>query len=248
MRISRLLLIGIASTLIAWCGVITETETNGNASNNTIATAQAIPDSAFTDPTPPGIFDSTLSAATIQGLGGGQDVDFYSFTGNGALEISISDTPFTFPTIVSLFDSTGALLAYDDTSDPVRPGSVSTNDSYIGAFTLPNPGTYYVAVGSANGSVPSYPDTSSCTSFDVLTRQDGGFGGITTTGCNSSSSVFAFAGAQPSDSLSYTLVIAQAAQATPEPGTLGLLTLGAGALVIAKRRFAVRSQKQQEVR
>ena len=246
MRISRLLLIGAASTLIAWCGVITETETNGSASNNTIATAQAIPDTAFTKPTPPGIFDSTLSAATIQGLGGGQDVDFYSFSGSGTLELSISDTPFTFPTIVSLFDSTGALLAYDDTSDPVRPGSVSTSDSYIGTFTLPGAGTYYVAVGSANASVPSYPDTSSCTGFDALTRQDGGFGGITTTGCDSSSSVFAFAGTQPSNSLAYTLVIAEAT--TPEPGTLGLLTLGAGGVLIALKRRSVRSEKQQEVR
>ncbi len=114
MRISRLLLIGIASTLIAWCGVITETETNGSASNNTIATAQAIPNSAFTKPNPCPAWlsiSTSLSAATIHGLGGGQDVDFYSFSGSGALELCISDNPFTFPTIVSLFDSTGALLA-----------------------------------------------------------------------------------------------------------------------------------------
>ncbi len=132
--------------------------------------------------------------------------------------------------------------------DPVRPGSVSTNVSYIGTFTLPSAGTYYVAVGSANASVPSYPDTSSCTGFDVLTRQDGGFGGITTTGCDSSSSVFAFAGAQPSDSLAYTLGSGQTSQATPEPGTLGLLALGAGGLLIALKQRAVRSEKHQEVR
>jgi hypothetical protein len=243
MTISRLLLIGIATTSIAWCAVITETETNGSASNNTIATAQAIPNSAFTSPTPPGIFVGL--AATIHGLGGQQDVDFYSFTASGALEVGISDSPFTFPTIVSLFDSTGALLAYDDSSDPVRPGSVSTDDSYIGTFILPSRGTYYVAVSAANASIPNYPDTSSCTGFDVLTRQDGGFGGITTTGCSSSSSVFSFAGSQPSSGAqAYTLVIAQ----TPEPGTLGLLMLGAGAFFIGNRRRAVRSEKQQEVR
>jgi hypothetical protein len=231
----RVLLLGVAMATAAWCSTVTELESDGTSSNNSLATAQAIPVSAFTTPSPVGVFSPNLEAVTIDGLGGGDDVDFYSFQASGDIQLSITDTPFTFPTILSLFDSTGALLAFDDSSTPAKPGSASTLDSYIGTYTLPSLATYYVAVSNAGASIPNYPDTSSCTSFDVLTRPDGGFGGVTTGGCDSSSSVFSFAGAQPaSGSLAYTLVVAQ----TPEPGTLGTLALGCVALISWKLRVS----------
>jgi phospholipase C len=136
--------------------------------------------------------------------------------------LSIVNNPFTFPTILSLFDSSGRLLAFGDVSTPLKPGSASTNDSYIGSYTLLFPGRYFVAVSNAGASIPGYPDTSSCTSFDQLTRPDGGNGGISTGGCDSTSSAFVFAGDQPVSPLSYTLLIAD----TPEPGTLVLAAMG----------------------
>jgi hypothetical protein len=230
----RVLLLSTALASISMCGVITETETDGSSSNNTLATAQAIPDSAFTAPAPIGVFNATL-AATIHGFGGGQDVDFYSFHATEPLQLSITDNPFTFPTILSLFNSSGDLLAFDDSSTPLKPGSASTLDSFIGTFGLPSPGTYFLAVSNAGASIPSYPDTSSCTGFDTLTRPDGGFGGITTSGCDSSSSAFAFGGPQPTaGSLAYTLVIAE----TPEPGTLVPMALGVLAICLFKLRAA----------
>ena len=235
----RVLMLSTALASVGLCGTITESEANGSSSNNTLATAQAIPDSAFTTPAPIGVFNPNLSATTIKGLGGGQDVDFYSFQGAGPVQFSITDNPYTFSTVLSLFDSSGDLLAYDDSSDPLKPGSASTNDSYIGTYTLPTPGTYYIAVSNAGASIPVYPDTSSCTGFDVLIRPDGGNGGYSTSGCNSSSSIFSFAGSQPaSGSRAYTLVIAQ----TPEPGTLGLMLMSAVAAALCRKRRVLRRE------
>ncbi len=227
----RVLTLSTMLTSVAVCATITETELNGGATNNTFATAQAIPGVAFTSPAPTGVFGSPLSAVTINGFGGGQDVDFYSFQARGPIQLSIADNPFTFSTIVSLFNSVGQLLAYDDSSTPLKPGSVSTNDSFVGLYTLPSQGTYYVAVSNAGASIPNYPDTSSCTDFNTLTRPDGGYGGLATTGCDSSSSVFSFAGTQPAGSLSYSLIIAQ----TPEPGTLFLVAIGATVVFFRKQ-------------
>lgn len=240
MRTFRWLMLGTALASVGICSTITENEVNGAASNNTFATAQAIPNSAFTTPAPAGVFNTSLLAATVQGLGGGSDIDFYSFAAQGPIELSITNNPFTFPTILSLFDSTGKLLAFDDSSTPLKPGSASTLDSYIGSFLLPSLGTYYVAVSNANASIPNYPDTSSCADFTPITRPDGGGGALATIGCASSSSPFALSGVQPSSgALAYTLVIAQ----TPEPGTVGLMLLGAAGLLV--RLQSVRRRPSQ---
>jgi hypothetical protein len=236
----RVLMLSTLLASIGLCASISETEVNGGSSNNTLATAQAIPNSAFTAPAPAGVFNTSLYAATVSGKGDGQDVDFYSFQGRGPVQIGISDPAFTFSTILSLFDSGGHLLAFNMSSDPVRPGSASSDDSYIGTYILPSLGTYYVAVSSMSTGL-TLPDTSSCSGFDTLTRPDGGFGGFTTSGCDATSSVFAFAGAQPTGAaaLGYTLVIAQ----TPEPGTFVLMGAGMIALgflaITGKRRSAV---------
>ncbi len=242
MRTIRWLMLGAALASVGMGSTITETEANGAASNNTLATAQAVPSSVFTTPAPAGVFNTALFAATIQGHGGGQDVDFYSFTAQGPIQLSITDNPFTFPTILSLFDGTGKLMAFDDSSTPLKPGSASTLDSYIGTYLLPSFGTYYVAVSNAGASIPNYPDTSSCSAFDAITRPDGGTGAISTGGCDSSSSVFAFGGVQPSTGAqAYTLVVAQA----PEPGTTGLMLLGAAGLLVRMRSTRNRALKKE---
>jgi hypothetical protein len=229
----RVLVLSTTLASAGLCGIVTETEANGSSSDNTLATAQIIPRSAFTTPAPIGVFNSALFAVTINGLGGSQDVDFYSFQGAGPVQLSITDNPFTFPTIMSLFNSAGNLLAFDDSSSPLKPGSASTNDSYIGTYLLPAPGTYYVAVSNAGASIPNYPDTSSCTGFNSLTRPDGGGGGIATSGCDSSSSAFGFGGPQPAAApFGYTLLIAE----VPEPATFGLVAIGTLAALSWKRR------------
>ncbi len=234
MHLARLLCLSAVLCSPVVGAVITESETNNTGSNNQFATAQAIAASAFTAPAPLGVFGGASLTATVRGNGGNSDVDFYSFVASGSLQLSITDVPYTFATIVSLFNSAGQLLAYDDSSTPLKPGSVSTNDSFVGLFTLPNPGLYYVAVTSADFSIPNYPDTSSCSGFNVLTRPDGGFGGIATTGCSASASPFFVNGVQPSSPSAYTLQIAQA----PEPGTWVITALGIALVTLRKKIFA----------
>ena len=71
---------GLASVAPANAAIISETEDLGTtATNNTLATAQVIPGTAFTAPEPPTVFPRPGSVtATILGHGGGDDVDFYS--------------------------------------------------------------------------------------------------------------------------------------------------------------------------
>ena len=242
MRTFRWLMLGTALASVGLCSTITEAEVNGASSNNTLATAQAIPLSAFTTPAPAGVFNTNLLAATVNGMGGGQDIDFYSFTAQGPIQLSITDNPFTFPTVLSLFDSAGKLLAFDDVSTPKKPGSASTFDSYIGTYLLPSLGTYYVAVSNANASIPNYHDTSSCTGFDPITRPDGGGGAFATSGCDATSSNFSLSGSQPSSgALAYTLTIAQ----TPEPGTTGLMLLGTAGLLARMRSTRNRATQKE---
>src|SRR5262249_36112094 len=144
----RLLIFGTALASAGLCSVVTETEVNGASSNNTLQTAQMISSAMFTTPAPIGVFNTSLPTATIQGHGGSSDVDFYSFNAFGTLQLSIVNNPFTFSTVLSLFDASGDLLAFDDVSTPLKPGSASTNDSYIGSYNLPAPGTYFVAVSN----------------------------------------------------------------------------------------------------
>jgi Bacterial pre-peptidase C-terminal domain len=218
-----LALLGLGSPALA--SVIIEAEANGTAVNNTLGTAQAIPSSAFTTPVPATVFDPPgFPTATITGAGGGADVDFYSFTATGGSLLLDIDDPTTFDTILSLFSSDGTLLAEDDDSGPADPGSSSELHSFVGTFTLPGPGTYFVAV-SEFANFPNGLD--SCSGSAALTRPDGEFGGISFTGC-SPDSTFPISGVQ--QGFGYTLHISLSAPAAvPMPATLALLiSAGAG--------------------
>ena len=91
---------------------VTETETDGAAVNNSITTAQSIPNSAFTTPVPGSVFNPPgYSTATVQGSGGFNDVDFFRFFSfGGQVYFDMDNGAPVFDPMLALFDSTGTLL------------------------------------------------------------------------------------------------------------------------------------------
>ncbi|MCA9136758.1 MAG: DVUA0089 family protein, partial [Planctomycetales bacterium] len=153
-----------------------EKEHNGEQVNNTFADAQVIGSSYFTTDITGDVFGSIGGAtATIRGTGGGYDVDMYRFHVNGTSNVmlDIDNDPFSFDTILSLFDSQGRLIALDDDS-VADPGSVSGLDSSIGTIQLAD-GDYYVAVSRYSNFPIAW--TSSGTTTQPITRPDGYSGG-----------------------------------------------------------------------
>lgn len=217
---TRVFTLAAALTIAAvpsWAGLIMETEANGAAFNNTIATAQAIANGSFTSPTPANVFAPAGSlTATIQGKGGDDDLDFYSFQNSFAgtrLYLDIDNDPETLDTIIAVFNSAGTLLAYGDDTDPVDPGSASSIDSLLGPLTLSQTGIYYIAVTS----YPNYPNASLLASETILS-----LGGRLVTGAAIGDASFPASGIQPTESLGYTLNVT-VAPAIPEPATFGLV-------------------------
>lgn len=221
----------------ALAAVVIESEADGTATNNTLATAQALSSADFTTPIPPTVFPGVGNlTATIQGRGGDFDVDFYSFTvgkTHNRVFLDIDDDPFTFDTMLSLFDSSGTLIGFDDDSFPLDPGSEFELDSFLGTIRLA-PGTYYIAV-SEFANVPSTLEF--VTSFSLLTRPDGQFGGFQIFDATPGESSFGVSDVQAGSP--YTLHISQT---VPEPGSLTLIGLGlAGTGVFFRRRTVRRS-------
>ena len=222
----------------ARASVVAETESDGTVVNNTPGTAQAIPSPAFTTPVPATVFNPPgFATATITGAGSGDDVDFYSFTATGgSVLLDIDDDPLTFDPMLALFSSAGTLLAFDDDSPPADPGSEDEVDSFLGTFTLPGPGMYFVAVSEFF----NFPTALDCAGTSALTRPDGGVGGASLTGCTPGDATFQSSGFQQGSD--YTLHISLSspgpAAAVPLPATLALVggaVTGVG-LVSAWRR------------
>jgi len=229
-----LALLGLGSPALA--APVVEAEADGTAVNNTLGTAQAIPSSAFTTPVPATVFNPPgFPTATISGAGGETDVDFYSFTATGgSLLLDIDNAPFTFDTIVSLFNSAGTLIALDDDADPADPGSADSRDSFVGTFTLPGPGTYYVAVSQ----FANFPTGFDCGGVP-LTRPDGEFGGLSLTGCAVGDATFPNSGLQEGADYTLHISLSASAAAVPMPATLALLVsagAGLGAVRAWRRR------------
>jgi hypothetical protein len=206
----------LALSSVARASVVTELEVVGINSNNTVATAQAIAGGSFTLPSPPNVFNPPgWATATVAGKGGG-DVDFYSFstTGGGVL-FDIDNIPFSFDTIVTLFNASGTLVAYDDDSGG-DPGTQSGLDSLLGIVNLA-PGTYYAAVSEFS----NFANAANVASRSQINGPGGFFGGwLVTGGAPVGDSSFASLGT--SSALPYTLQISLqnpvvAAGVVPEP-------------------------------
>jgi hypothetical protein len=217
----------------------------GGISNNTILTAEAIPSTKFTPPVLATIFDPPgWATATIVGTGADplaatSDLDFYSFTTSGGRAIfdidnDVDGDPSTLDTLLdtmlSLFDSSGTLIAFNDESAG-DPGSGPIFDSFLGVISL-TPGTYFVAVTQFPNEPNAYPGPGNPT----LIRPDGVEGGEAVAGATPGDSSFPQSG--PDGSSPYTLHIslenvAGGGGVIPEPisfvvwSLLGMITVGA---------------------
>jgi hypothetical protein len=225
-----------ASATLAQAAVVFEAEVDDTAVNNTLGSAQVISGASFTTPVPPTVFDPPgYPTATIQGNGiGSGDVDFYSFsTLGGQALFDIDNDPFEDDPILSLFNSSGTLIAYNDDSFPEDPGTAFGYDSFIGAITL-SAGTYYIAVSTYS----NFATAAGTGSESPLTRPDGEFGGLAVTGATPGDSSFALSDLQSGEA--YTLHISVenvVSGVVPEPASLTLWGLAAlGCAVGAYRR------------
>lgn len=200
-----------------------EAEAIGLATNNSVITAEPIAPALFTSPGPATVFHPGGLTATVEGHGGGSDVDFYSFATPGAISMTfdIDNIPLGFDSIVSLFDSAGTLIAFDDDSFPPDAGSNSTGlDAFVGTYILPGAGTYYVAVSQ----FANFPTARSTGTHSTLTRPDGAFGGVSVAGATFGDSSFQASGID--EGFAYTLHMT----VVPEPSSLALLGFGAAAV------------------
>jgi hypothetical protein len=142
-----------------------ELEQGGTETNNTIATAQFIPASAFTSPTQPDA--QGFPTANISGVSGetGCDVlcrtdrDFYSFFANGGELIADLDACGGCDHTLSLFNSARTLIAFNDDG---HEGDSDPHDPFLGRpvffspLILPGPGVYLIEV-SQFGEGPDGP-------------------------------------------------------------------------------------------
>lgn len=230
MNITRLgtLMLLTSLSLPAVAGMISEAENNGMGINNTLMTAQAIGFADFSPNLDPNIFGN-LPTVNVQGYGGDGDIDFFSFQANpGEAYFDIDNSPFSFDAALSLFDSSGALLAYADDSDPADPNSAEGRDPFLGSINLTYTGTYYLAV-SDYFNLPN--GLFNATFISDLVRPDGGFGGNQISA--GADATFDQSNVQAGNAYSLNVSVRNP---VPEPGTIAMMLLGLSGLMLKRRR------------
>jgi hypothetical protein len=219
--------------------VVAEVEANSAAVNNTIATAQSLLPASFTPNVDPNVFGN-LPTVTITGANGGFDVDFFAFqTGAGTGYFDIDNDPETFDSILSLFDSSGTLIAYDDDSSPEDPGTAFATDAFLGTYTFTQPGTYYVAVTTfSNYASATFNQTESLDLF----RPDNAFGGEKILFAEVGNSSFAGSGGQFGSPYRLNISLSNpgvTGNPVPEPSewlAMGMAAASVGGLMLRARR------------
>ncbi len=214
--------------------MISEAETTPGA-NDTSAMAEPLNMSAFTENSDPNVF-GTLPTVSINGtIGAANDIDFFSFMGLGG-ETTYFDIDFTnngLDTFLSLFDSTGTLIAGGEDSTPADAGSTTDLDSFLGVFSLPSDGTYFIAVSQSGNAPNALNDPAAI--FPGLTRPDGEpSGGFAVSGAASDQT---FSGGATGATGAYTLNFSRSVVVpAPEPGTMSLMAIGLASLGAATRK------------
>jgi uncharacterized protein (TIGR03382 family) len=197
--------------------VVTENESSGQARNNSLSTAQLIGAGSFTINADPNVF-GVLATASVRGVGGGNDVDFYTFgTGGGSAYFDIDGTSGGFDSYLALFDASGTLIADNDDSFPGDAGSMTDLDAFLGVVNL-SAGQYFLAVaGGGNTARASFTGDQ----FVELFRPDGAFGGFAFGNADAGESGFLRNGVQGQSA--YTLHVS-----IPTPGGLAVAGMVVG--------------------
>jgi len=229
--------------------IVLELEIDGTAINNSLGTAQFLPGLAFTQPVPGTVFDPPgYPTASILGAGDGDDVDFFSFTSPGAAKVyfDVDNDPTSFDTILSLFDSTGTLLAYDDDSVPADPGSQLDTDSFLGVYDLPGAGTYFIALSHFDNFANA---TFSATSITSLVRPDGvtdPVRNLAVSGVTIGDSSFNQNGVQVGVDYTLHISLQEAVSVVPEPASMVIWALGVAGFGAARSLRKWRRQKTSQ--
>ena len=192
----------------AFASPVIETEANGQAANNSRATAQLLPLLAFSVNVDSNVFGNRPTAS-VSGNSSGNDVDFYRFETTGGPAYFDIDGTSGLDTYLALFDSAGTIIGDNDDSNSPDLGSSTGLDAFLGVITL-GPGTYYIAVASGGNSANA---SFSGTMFTELFRPDGGVGGFAFLDADIGADAFLRNNSQVSGQ-AYTLHVT-----IPSPGT-----------------------------